>query len=174
MQPPPVDPAADSAGLRPTGDAGLGGTLLHNAPLSLHASTWPDDLGGRVMWLLDHKASTADLRLDPPELGSMRIRIALDNDATKVHFAVQTAVARDAVENAMPRLRELFQQAGINLQNVDVTDHQNTPGQGGAQSGFAQEWSGARSGQSIASLRVAPAVARSPVHPSERVLDAYA
>jgi flagellar hook-length control protein FliK len=173
-QPPAVAPAANGAGPPVGGSVGVVGASSVHPALSLHASTWPDDLGGRVMWLLDHKASTADLRLDPPELGSMRIRIALDNDATKVHFAVQTAVARDAVESAMPRLRALFQQAGINLLNVDVTAHQNTSGQGGAQSGFAQEWSGARSGQGIGSLGVAPAVARPPVHPSERVLDAYA
>ena len=67
----------------------------------------------------------AELRLDPPELGSLEIRIRQKKDTTSVSFVVQSSSAREAVESALPRLRELFAEAGLSLQSMDVSERQS-------------------------------------------------
>ena len=114
---------------------GLDGTSQLNAagttpPPPVQMSTpagapgWGDELGHRVMWLVGQRESMAELRLDPPELGSLEIRIRQKKDTTSVSFVVQSSSAREAVESALPRLREFFAEAGLSLQSMDVSQRQ--------------------------------------------------
>ena len=89
------------------------------------APGWGDELGQRVLWLVGQRGSVAELRLDPPELGSLEIRIRQKKDATSVSFVVQSSSAREAVELALPRLREIFAEAGLSLQSMDVSERQS-------------------------------------------------
>jgi flagellar hook-length control protein FliK len=75
------------------------------------------------------RESLAELRLDPPDLGSLEIRVHHEKDATSVHFLVQSGAARDLLESALPRLRELFGEAGLSLQHLEVSERQ--PGRQG-------------------------------------------
>lgn len=66
---------------------------------------------------------TAELRLDPPELGPLRISINIsDNTATAVFVSPHAAV-RQTVENALPQLQQQLAQAGISLGQTSVSDH---------------------------------------------------
>ncbi|AEC19324.1 hypothetical protein PT7_0784 [Pusillimonas sp. T7-7] len=66
---------------------------------------------------------TAELRLDPPELGPLRISINIsDNTATAIFVSPHAAV-RQTVENALPQLQQQLAQAGISLGQTSVSDH---------------------------------------------------
>ncbi len=170
-----VDAAAgpSNAGVHTASGDTIAGMPSHMT-LSLHGESWPDELGGRVVWMLGRNASAAELKLDPPELGQMKIRIEMEGDATKIHFSVQSPVARDAVQAALPRLRDLFHEAGINLQNVGVTEHGGGAHQGGSESGFAQERGGRSASQAPTPIGIASPVARQGADAAERMIDAYA
>lgn len=105
--------------------------LLIEPQLVLEANDhgWSGDLGERVLWLVGRRESLAELRLDPPDLGSLEIRVHHEKDATSVHFLVQSGAARDLLESALPRLRELFGEAGLSLQHLEVSERQ--PGRHG-------------------------------------------
>jgi flagellar hook-length control protein FliK len=93
---------------------------------------WGDELGERVVWLIGRRESLAELRLNPPELGSLEIRIRQEKDAASIHILVQSGTAREALESALPRLRELFGEAGLSLQRLDVAERQaGQSGEGG-------------------------------------------
>lgn len=85
---------------------------------------WRDELGERVLWLLGRRESLAELRLNSPELGSLEIRIRQERDSASVHILVQSGSAREALESGLPRLRELFGEAGLALQRLDVAERQ--------------------------------------------------
>lgn len=96
------------------------------------ASGWREELGQRVLWQVGRQEQMAELRLNPPELGSLEIRIKQDGDATSVSFLVQSSSTKEAVEGALPRLRELFGEAGLALSDVEVAERhadqrQDTP-----------------------------------------------
>src|SRR3546814_884422 len=65
---------------------------------------------------------TAELRLDPPELGPLRISINLSDNVAHAVFVSPHAAVRQTVENALPQLQQLLAQAGISLGQTSVSD----------------------------------------------------
>lgn len=83
---------------------------------------WEGEMAGRLSVLLKNGIQEASLKLNPPELGRMDIRIATEGDQARISFSVQNPEARDALEQSMPRLREMFEQGGLQLAHSDVSD----------------------------------------------------
>ncbi|RMG30705.1 MAG: hypothetical protein D6721_03105 [Gammaproteobacteria bacterium] len=93
---------------------------------------WDQGLGEKITWLVGHRLQAAEIHLNPPHLGPVEVRIQLHGDqGTQIHFHAQHAVVREAIEAALPRLRELMHEAGVTLGQVHVADHS----QGQAQQG---------------------------------------
>lgn len=80
----------------------------------------------------------AEIRLDPPELGHMLVKIQVHGDQTQVQFHVTQSQTRDVVEQAIPRLRELLQEQGMQLTDSHVSQgdqgqrREGSFGEGGA------------------------------------------
>jgi flagellar hook-length control protein FliK len=72
-------------------------------------------LAEKVRWMVNTRNLVADIRLDPAELGSVHVRVAVTGESATVNFVVQSHQARDAVDTATPRLRELLAEKGIEL-----------------------------------------------------------
>ncbi len=108
-------------------------------PVSAHAAppvtvppnhpAWGEALSSRVLWVLDHQLPSASVRLNPPGLGPLEIRISLHQDQAQVSFASHHAVVRDAVEAALPRLREMLAGNGVTLAGVNIS-HQSLSDRG--------------------------------------------
>lgn len=92
------------------------------APLPLGQT--PTEAGAalteRINIMLSKNLKQVDIRLDPPELGRMQIKLGMNNDQATVHITVANQQARDAVEQAMPRLRDMLQQQGLQLAQGSV------------------------------------------------------
>ena len=98
------------------------GTMLPAMTVSPDNAQWNQQVGERINWMINGQMQRAEIRLDPPELGSLDIRlnIAKDNQAS-VLFYVNNTTAKEAIESAIPRLREMLEQQGLDLANVDVS-----------------------------------------------------
>lgn len=90
---------------------------------------WSQGLGQRLLVMAEQGVEAARLRLHPANLGPLDIQITVDDDRAQVSFGAQHAATRDALESALPRLRELFAQQGLELVQAEVSDQQ--PGGGG-------------------------------------------
>ncbi|MBW8190801.1 flagellar hook-length control protein FliK [Neiella marina] len=88
-------------------------------------------LGQRLMMMMDSKMQQAEIQLDPPELGSLMVRVQVQNDQAQVSMVAQSAQARDALEQALPRLREMLQQQQIELTQANISHQRQQGGQGG-------------------------------------------
>ncbi len=99
-----------------------GGVMLPAMTVTPDNAQWNQQVGERINWMVNGQMQRAEIRLDPPELGSLDIRlnIAKDNQAS-VMFYVNNATAKEAIESAIPRLREMLAQQGLDLANVDVS-----------------------------------------------------
>lgn len=85
---------------------------------------WDQALGQRVQWLVGQQMQSAELRITPPHLGPIEVRISIGQDQqTVVSFASPHAAVRDAIESAMPRLRDMLGNNGQDLVNVNVSQH---------------------------------------------------
>ena len=77
-------------------------------------------LGNQLLWQAKVGNQQAEIRLDPPELGPIDVRISQSDNETHLHFVVSHQATRDQLEQALPRLRELFGQGGLLLGQVEV------------------------------------------------------
>ena len=104
-----------------------------NAPVT--QDKWSDEFSQKITWLASSsKDQTAELHLNPPQLGPLDVVIKVSGDQATALFTSPHAAVRDAIEQAMPKLREMMADNGIMLGNATVSDQ--TPrdqGQSGAQ-----------------------------------------
>ena len=113
--------------------------LVPGQPVQMQQSGWSEAVVDRVMWLSSQNLKSAEIQLDPAELGRMEVRIDLTKDQAQVTFLSPHAGVRDALEGQMQRLREMFTQQGMNLMDVNVSDQSLARGwQGGADGGSSR------------------------------------
>ena len=91
-------------------------------PMTLGQPRWGQAVGERVLWLAAQNVSSAELRLDPPELGPMQVRVSIQHDQASVSFSSPHPMVREALDQSATRLREMFSEQGLNLTNMDVSD----------------------------------------------------
>ncbi|MGF1754376.1 flagellar hook-length control protein FliK [Vibrio makurazakiensis] len=90
------------------------------APLQLTKELANEQVAEKVQMMMSKNLKNLDIRLDPPELGRMQIRMSTNNDVTNVHFTVSSPQAREVIEQTLPRLREMLAQQGIQLADSSV------------------------------------------------------
>ncbi len=95
-------------------------TQTQMAPLNLGQNAWETNLGSRLQMLVGQNIQTAEIRLDPPELGALDIKIKITNDIASVNITSPHAHVREAIETSVPRLREMFEESGLSLGDVNV------------------------------------------------------
>lgn len=86
---------------------------------------WADAVGHEVRLLIDRGLQSATLRLTPEQLGPLEVRIEVADDRAQVWFGAAHADTRAALTDAMPRLREMFESAGLQLTDAGV--HRDAP-----------------------------------------------
>jgi flagellar hook-length control protein FliK len=50
------------------------------------------------MWMSAKGIKTATIQLDPPELGSLHVKVSINQDQANVSFTVQNASVREALD----------------------------------------------------------------------------
>lgn len=84
---------------------------------------WDKALSNRVLWLVNQNTQTAQLQINPPQLGPLEVRVSVNQDQASLWFTSQHTVVRDALDAAIPRLREAFAEQGLTLVDVNVSQH---------------------------------------------------
>jgi flagellar hook-length control protein FliK len=79
---------------------------------------WSQQVTDKVMWMSSQNLQSAEIKLDPAELGRLDVKVSINQEQTQVTFTSAHAGVRDSLESQMYRLREMFAQQG--MQNVDV------------------------------------------------------
>lgn len=90
------------------------------APMQLNREIAGEQVAERVQMMMSKNLKNIDIRLDPPELGRLQIRMNMTGDGATVHFTVANQQARDVIEQSMPRLREMLAQQGVQLGDSSV------------------------------------------------------
>ena len=98
-------------------------------------------LAEKVRWMVNSRNPSAEIRLDPPDLGAINIKVHISGDTAQVNFTVQSMGAKEALDQAAPRLRDMLQQQGIELGQSSVQQESN--GQQNQDGDFAGSGEGA-------------------------------
>ena len=137
--PPDVEmPESFSVPLAPTstvpGKGGLIAGLQAPAEAQLHTAMrvqvafghaqWSEAVAERAAWLAGQQIHSAELQLDPPELGPLQVRVSVHQDQAVVSFVSANPQVREALDQSMMRLRDLLQEQGMQLVDAGVSDQQ--------------------------------------------------
>jgi len=91
-------------------------------PVSLPTQQWNHKFAEQVSMMILRGNTQANIRLDPPELGPMAIRVNHTGTETQIQFQVNNPIARDLIDSGMNRLREMLEQHGFENVDVDVSE----------------------------------------------------
>jgi flagellar hook-length control protein FliK len=108
-----------------------------STPISLRHPQWSQDIGHRVQMMVNEQINEIELNLDPATLGPMKIKLNMDeSQSAHVRLSAQHGLTRELLENALPRLRDMLAEQGIQLgsatvdagsrQQQDTASHQGT------------------------------------------------
>ncbi len=92
--------------------------LRVEAPLGQAA--WRDEMGQKLTWMASNNRQSAELVLNPPQLGRIEVTLSLDGDQASASFFSPHPGVREALENSMTRLREVLADAGVTLGQTHV------------------------------------------------------
>jgi flagellar hook-length control protein FliK len=88
---------------------------------SVGSAAWDQQLGQKVLWMVAGGVQSASLTLNPPDLGPLQVVLSISNDQASASFTSAQPEVRQALEAALPKLREMMSEAGINLGNASVS-----------------------------------------------------
>ncbi|MCO5400255.1 flagellar hook-length control protein FliK [Ralstonia soli] len=185
---------ADASAAAPTfavGTASTGGAAaaasitpqqIHTLPTFGDAG-WPQSMASQLAFMQVHRQSSAELQLNPAELGGLHVKLEVDNGAVNASFVCQHQAVAELVQDAMPRLRDAMHQGGMQLTQTSVStgdfSQQQSASQGssaqGQGSGSGNGGSGSRFGSGNAQDRTDTlAVAPRRVSSHEGAIDTFA
>jgi flagellar hook-length control protein FliK len=75
----------------------------------------------KVSVMVDSNLTSAKLQVNPPALGPIEVRIALQGGHAQVWLSSHSAVTRDALESSSPKLREMLGSQGFSQVSVDIS-----------------------------------------------------
>jgi flagellar hook-length control protein FliK len=99
---------------------------------ALESPQWPREVGDHLARLVRHGPDSAELRLAPPDLGEIRVRVEGADAITRITLAVAQPHVREAITQALPDLRATLAAAGVSVGELNVTAQgQHPPSAGG-------------------------------------------
>jgi flagellar hook-length control protein FliK len=119
--PAPASVGAQAAAPAPASPA----PATHDAQHAVHSQVgsprWAQDVGNQLLLMSTRGQQEGSLVLNPEHLGPVEVRISVNQNTANVWFGAQHADTRAALTEAMPRLRELFSDAGLSLGQAGVS-----------------------------------------------------
>jgi len=95
---------------------------VSNSALTQQVGTteWEAEFGQQLTIFTRNGVQNAELKLNPAELGSIKINVQIKNDIADIHFVTENQHVRAALDIAMPQLRTSLDQSGITLGNTSM------------------------------------------------------
>ncbi|MFN0040436.1 MAG: flagellar hook-length control protein FliK [Burkholderiales bacterium] len=114
---------------------------LENIPQRVGTPAWDNALSNRVTWMATHEMRSAEIQLNPPDLGPISIALSLSGDSdavASVQFSALHPATVEAIQAALPKLRDMLEAAGISLGQTSVSSGQEGRENTGGSSGHTQ------------------------------------
>jgi len=103
-----------------TNNISTGTSPTINTPLGNNG--WADEFSQKISWISTKQNQVAELHLNPPNLGPLDVVLKISDNQATILFTSPHGAVRDAVENALPKLREILADNGIMLGNTTISD----------------------------------------------------
>ena len=137
-------------------------------PLPLNHPQWQDAFAARIAWQAKDGLQHVSLNIHPAELGPVEVRLSVKDGDVNAQFSTAHGNVRQVIEDALPKLREILSQSGLNLANANV--FQQAPGRDDRTRGQAMGNAATEDGLGLAEVEAAE---RTATRISSGLIDAY-
>jgi len=86
----------------------------------LHSNEWSQNFGEKIVWMAKNDHQSAQININPPQLGPVQITLQINGDQATATFASPHPEVRQAIESSLTQLKEMLSGAGINLGQTDI------------------------------------------------------
>lgn len=122
-----VRPEAGDAATQPFSRPAAPAVAEPLAPLPMPSpggtrSGFDQAVGERILWMARNGMSQAEIRVRPEHLGPIEARLSLDGDRVQLQLSASSAFTREVLEQALPRLRGMLEEAGLQLGDAAVAE----------------------------------------------------
>ena len=97
-----------------------GREISFSVPTPVRDSAWASDFSNKILWMVNNGKQSAQLTLNPEHMGPVEISLSIDKGHVTANFVSTNAEVRETLETALPRLREMFANSGIELGQTNV------------------------------------------------------
>lgn len=98
----------------------MGGNVADKLTPRVGTPAWDQALGQKVVWMVAGEQQSASLTLNPPDLGPLQVVLNVTNSQANATFIAAQPEVRQALEAALPKLRDMLGEAGIQLGQASV------------------------------------------------------
>lgn len=97
-------------------------TTSINLPVAVTNQQWSSSLTEQIIMFNRQGIQTANIKLNPQELGSLHIKLDMIEDKMNLHMMAAHAVVKSVLESALPYLKSSLEEQGITLEQADISD----------------------------------------------------
>lgn len=97
-----------------------GPATISLVPTHTESPAWSKDFGQHLIRLAIEGQPAAEIHLNPPDWGPIHVSIDMSGEDASLRFAAEHMPTREALENALPRLRELFAANNLNIISAEI------------------------------------------------------
>jgi len=87
-------------------------------------SDFSPNLAMRIQWIYQQAISSAEILMDPPDLGPLSVKMQHTGSETSLIFQVSNPQTKEMIEDNLSKLRELLAEQGITLGDTQVQQNQ--------------------------------------------------
>jgi len=124
-------------------------SIVPGAPPDVQSPDFDEAFGARIGWMAEQKIGHAHIRITPHDMGQIDVKLQLDGDRVHATFSSAHAEVRSALENSLPRLREMLGEQGLQLAQADVGQQRDAPAGEDARAGADASRASASEGGSL-------------------------
>lgn len=95
-------------------------------PVDISNSQWADKFSEHIIWLGHQGIKSALIKIHPEDLGPLEISIKVVKDSASVNINSHSSHVREILDQALPRLREMMTEQGLNLTDVHIGSDANS------------------------------------------------
>lgn len=88
----------------------------------MYQKEWAGEMSQKLMMMVSSKIQSAQILITPKDMGPIDVKVSMQQEQAHVVFTTPVTHTRDALEQALPKLREMLEQNGVSMGDVDVRD----------------------------------------------------
>ena len=116
----PAPNVAAAAHIQQVADTAATATHMDRIAPQVGTPAWDQAVGQKVVWMVGSAQQSASLTLNPPDLGPLQVVLNVSNGQADASFYAAQPEVRQALEAAMPKLRDMMSEAGVQLGQATV------------------------------------------------------